>query len=332
MYNQLILFIVALLLFAIQEPGVEPFLPAGETILLGAGFFLLYALICRTALRRLQRSLGEELPRSSLMSRYLAVQQRLSILALLNLAVDVYVLNIKYYLDALPGFQQSLTLPGMAGLLLLLIHLSVMWFYSYPIYRQIHHSSLEPGAFLKGNLSFSSGILAPWFLLSILSDLLQVFETPAFLKTDAGQFLFMGTLLTVFVLFAPRLVVRLWGCRALPMTPERRELESFAEEKHFKVRNFMLWPLFGGETLTAGIIGMLPKWRYILVTRGLLGLLNVDEMKAVFAHEMGHVRRYHLLFYLAFFLCYSLLAFALQRPCGPRGTAPADGPGLAVGL
>ena len=93
---------------------------------------------------------------------------------------------------------------------------------------------------------------------------------------------------------------------------ERRELERFAEEKHFKVGDFMLWPLFGGETLTAGIVGMLPKWRYILITRGLLGLLNGDELKAVFAHEMGHVRRYHLLFYLAFFFCYSILAYALS--------------------
>jgi Zn-dependent protease with chaperone function len=312
MYNQLIYFIVALLLFAIQEPGDAPFFAPWESILLGLSLFLLYAVICRAAFRRLLHAFSDDFPRSILMSRYLAAQQRLSILALMNLAVDVYVLNIKYYLQKLPGFQQSLTLPGIVGLMLLLIHLSVMWFWSYPIYQRIHRSTMKPGAFLKGNLAFSSGILVPWLLISILSDVLQVIDAPAFLKSDAGQFLLMGALLLVFVLFAPRLVVRLWGCRALPMTPERKELEHFAEEKHFKVGNFMLWPLFGGETLTAGIIGMLPKWRYILITRGLLGLLNVDELKAVFAHEMGHVRRYHLLFYLAFFICYSLLAYALN--------------------
>ncbi len=27
---------------------------------------------------------------------------------------------------------------------------------------------------------------------------------------------------------------------------------------------------------------------------------------------MGHVRRYHMLFYLAFFFCYSILAYALS--------------------
>ena len=96
------------------------------------------------------------------------------------------------------------------------------------------------------------------------------------------------------------------------MTALRMELESFIEKNRFRIGNFMLWPIFGGEMLTAGIIGILPQWRYILITRSLLGLLSVDELKAVVAHEMGHVRRHHMLFYLAFFLCYSILAYAFN--------------------
>ena len=74
----------------------------------------------------------------------------------------------------------------------------------------------------------------------------------------------------------------------------------------------MLWPLFGNETLTAGIIGILPRLRFILITRGLLAVLDIDELKAVVAHEMGHVRRFHILIYLLFFICYSLLAYAFH--------------------
>ncbi len=157
MYNQLIYFIIALLLFAIQEPGTEAFMPLWETILLGLGLFSLYAIICCATFRRLQHDLAVNLPRALLMRRYLAAQKMLSILALLNLAVDVYVLNIKYYLHGLPGFEQSLTLPGMAGLALFLLHLAVMWVWSYPVYRHLYHSNLGPRAFLKGNLAFSAG-------------------------------------------------------------------------------------------------------------------------------------------------------------------------------
>ena len=72
MYNQLIYFIIALVLFAIQEPGAEPFLPLWETILLGVSFLVFYAVICRAAYRRLQHALAEDLPRSLLILRYLA--------------------------------------------------------------------------------------------------------------------------------------------------------------------------------------------------------------------------------------------------------------------
>ena len=312
MYNQLILFIIALLLFVIQQPGEKPFLPPLENFLLGASCFLLFVLICHVAFRRLKLALDQDFPRSTLTWRYLSTQKKLSILALVNLAVDVYILNIKYYLRSFPGFEQSLTLPGVAGLGLFLVHLGVIWAYGYPVYQRIYHSRVKPGAFLKENLSFSTAILLPWFLLSMLSDVLQALALPAFLKTEAGQFLLMGLLLITCVLFAPRLVVRLWGCRALPMGALRAELEDFAKAHHFRVGNFMLWPLFGGETLTAGIIGILPRWRYILITKGLLELLNIDELKAVVAHEMGHVRRYHMLFFLAFFLCYSILTYAFN--------------------
>ncbi|MEW5911342.1 MAG: M48 family metalloprotease, partial [Thermodesulfobacteriota bacterium] len=74
----------------------------------------------------------------------------------------------------------------------------------------------------------------------------------------------------------------------------------------------MLWPLYGGEGLTAGVMGLVRPWRYILVTRSLLGLLNQEELEAVIGHEMGHVRRRHLLWYVFFLFLLIVLAFALS--------------------
>ena len=312
MYNQLIFFLIALLLFAMQHSADEPLLPPLENLSLGVSCFLGFVLICHLTFRRLKLAVAADFRRSSLISRYLAAQTRLSILALANLAVEVYVFNIKYYLRHLPGFESSLTLAGMTGLALFLLHLGVIWAYSYPVYQRIHHSTIRPRAFLWENLAFSTAILLPWFLISIFSDLLQLLPLPVFLQSDAGQFLLMGGLLIGCLLFAPGLMVRLWGCRPLPANALRVELEEFARTHRFRIGNFLLWPLFGGDMLTAGIIGILPRWRYILITRGLLGLLNLDELKAVVAHEMGHVRRCHTLFFLAFFLCYSILAFAFN--------------------
>lgn len=64
--------------------------------------------------------------------------------------------------------------------------------------------------------------------------------------------------------------------------------------------------------LTAAVVGVLPRLRYILMTRGILRILGVEELKAVVGHEMGHVRRFHLPFYLVLFLCYSLVAYSFH--------------------
>jgi tetratricopeptide (TPR) repeat protein len=92
----------------------------------------------------------------------------------------------------------------------------------------------------------------------------------------------------------------------------REALEEFCREHRFRVGDFMYWPILAGDAITAGIMGILPRLRYILMTPSLVALLDTSELQAVAAHEMGHVRRYHIPFYLVFFLGYSVLAYSLQ--------------------
>ncbi|MBW1849815.1 MAG: M48 family metalloprotease, partial [Deltaproteobacteria bacterium] len=62
--------------------------------------------------------------------------------------------------------------------------------------------------------------------------------------------------------------------------------------------------------ITAGVMGLIKKFRYILVTGPLLNFLEPDEIDAVIAHEIGHIKRKHLIFYLVFFTGYMLLSYA----------------------
>ncbi|MGC8720027.1 MAG: M48 family metalloprotease, partial [Thermodesulforhabdaceae bacterium] len=52
--------------------------------------------------------------------------------------------------------------------------------------------------------------------------------------------------------------------------------------------------------------------RYILITPALIQILDHDEMLAVIAHEMGHVRKFHIPFYLVLFVGYILIVYALS--------------------
>jgi len=49
----------------------------------------------------------------------------------------------------------------------------------------------------------------------------------------------------------------------------------------------------------------------LLITPALLQVLSRDELEAVLGHELGHVKRHHLLYYVLFFGGYLVLSYAL---------------------
>lgn len=310
MYNQLLYFIAALLIFTLQPPGAKPLLPPSATVLASLILFGLYVALCRRAFKPLRRALDADASPAWLSRNFHAIQSRLSIVGLLFLACYALILNVKTYLQVLPGFPWSQTLHGAAGLVLYMAHLAVIWILGHPVYQRIHHSTQSLGAYIRASGSFQVAILVPWFLISLLGDLFDLVPKPPFFSTAAGQVVVFSVLLGTFLSFGPSLVVRLWGCKPLPESPLRTALEEFCERHRFRIGDFKLWPLFGGEMLTAGVMGVLPGLRYILITRGLLTLLNRQELEAVVAHEMGHVKRFHLPFYLLLFLGFFAMALS----------------------
>ncbi len=157
-------------------------------------------------------------------------------------------------------------------------------------------------------------ILFPWFALSLLYDLLSLSPIRGFdalLNRVEGQLLFFGGFLVLLAVFLPRLLQTWWGCRPLPDSPKARALRGFLREQGFRYRQILSWPLLEGRALTAGIMGLVGRYRYLLVTESLLAVLSEDELKAVAAHEMGHARYRHLLFYLLFFLGFMFLSYGL---------------------
>ena len=66
--------------------------------------------------------------------------------------------------------------------------------------------------------------------------------------------------------------------------------------------------------MTAGVVGIIPGLRYILITPALIETLSREELEAVIAHEIGHVKKYHLLLYVFLLSGFSLLAGMLAEP------------------
>jgi STE24 endopeptidase len=111
--------------------------------------------------------------------------------------------------------------------------------------------------------------------------------------------LFAAVLATPFIL---RLAVR---ARPLPDGPVRRRLEAYSRRVGFRCRDILLWPA-DKDVLNAAVIGAFPRFRYVLITEGLLATLREEEVEAVFAHEAGHARRGHVLLFFGFTSVFAL--------------------------
>ena len=62
--------------------------------------------------------------------------------------------------------------------------------------------------------------------------------------------------------------------------------------------------------ITAGVMGLVSRFRYIMVTEALLEMLTPDEIDQVIAHEIGHIKHHHLVLYLLFFIGFMLISYA----------------------
>jgi len=314
MFNNVIYFIIVLLLYNISLPGSGP---EGSPVL-SIGLFLLswigFALYCSISFRRtLERSRSEE-GKLSLAGSYQSLVFQLSVIAILLFGFDVWVLHLKYWLHAIPGVGRLTAIHGLLALVVFVFYLATIWFFGHPAYEVAFQTGLSRRSFVLSNVRLNLPIVFPWVSLMLLYDLLLFIPWPsfqAFLDDAAGQMVFFTLFLTVLMVFMPGLIQSWWGCEPYPPSEKAQALREFLQEKGFKYRQILKWPVFEGRMLTAGIMGLVPRYRYILITESLVEILSVEELKAVLAHEMGHIKYRHLFFYLFFFLGFMFLSFGL---------------------
>lgn len=105
----------------------------------------------------------------------------------------------------------------------------------------------------------------------------------------------------------PVLIRLCWGLRPLADRTAERVMRDELAANGVRVAAVLAWPeaLLGHST--AGVIGLLPRFRYLLVSPSLLEALAPDELQAVTAHEAGHLKHRHLWFFLAAIVGFSLL-------------------------
>lgn len=158
----------------------------------------------------------------------------------------------------------------------------------------------------------------PYLVLALFLDLTPLFGL-AFLEETiaANPYLYLlmlaGILLFAFLilLFLSPVLIYFWECQPMENSFRHEKLSEFCNQVGFKHGGFKVWNLFN-QSYTAGIIGILPPFRYILFTRPILRFPS-ETLIAILTHEMGHARHKHLMLYplVLFLLIFLSMALTL---------------------
>lgn len=312
MFGNFIYFIVVLLIYATYPPSETTHFTAGETAILFLLLFLFFGLFSWLSFYRLSKRIGGHgTPFSADM--FTSIQNRLSVMAIFFFIADIYGLNITDFLSRIPLLEAFPTIQAVICLAVFIGYLSIAWSAAYSTYRLLHSTSLDRLGYVFSNISFALPVLIPWIVLSGVADAIHSlpFESAKrFLSSTEGELLYFLVFMAVIALVGPAMIQKFWRCKPLPPGPVRNRIENVCREAAISYRDIVKWPLFGGRMITAGVMGLTKRFRYIMVTPALLQYLSGDELDAVIAHEIGHVKLKHLLFYLFFFTGYMLIAYS----------------------
>ncbi len=247
---------------------------------------------------------------------------RLSIFALIIFAINLYGFKLNFYFSQITFFDLIPTAEAIIFLSLFIFYLIIIWSSAYDVQKHNFAGKISKKDFIISNLSFSLPALLPWFCLSIIADLLKFLPWQGLnnlLNTTAGEIGYIAIFIVAISILGPVLIQKLWNCKPLEPGEPRTKIENVCNQAKLKYADILKWELFGGTTsstigITAGVMGIIARFRYILVTPALLHLLNDDEINAVIQHEIGHVKKHHMIFYLLFFAGFIACNFLFFEP------------------
>jgi STE24 endopeptidase len=200
------------------------------------------------------------------------------------------------------------------------------WLVHFDAERAFHQTreSAEPFWSRSGHFLYN---LRPFAFLILLPVLLfagqQTFSrfAPKLAESFVARVVSFSLVPILFV-GLPILIRPVLGLQPMPAGPTRDRLEELARKFRFRFSNILVWHT-RGSMANALVVGVVPWARYIVFTDRLLETLSPDEQDAVFGHEVGHVKHWHIPYYALFFLL-SAVAVAVVVSLALAGLATAQ--------
>ncbi len=315
MFSNFLYFLCALILYTTCYYPEGVYTPPDHSLLYAFISILFFISLCRISFKRLLKK--ADFNKFKLDNAINAYITKFSIFALVIYSSDLYYFRLKLFLDDYKIFHIFPTLEAIIFLLIFLFYLIIIWDSAWICQKQFFPKSVKRQDYIISNISFSLPALIPWFLLSIIADFIQILPfkfLSDFLSNPVGEILYILIFLMFMAVFGPFLIKKMWRCKPLDQGHAREVINQLSIKTNFKYTDILKWDLFGGTMITAGIMGLWSKFRYLLVTPALIGLLDDKEIESVISHEIGHVKKKHLYFYIFFFIVYMVCVYFLFDP------------------
>lgn len=307
-YNNLLYFLVVILVLSTNTAPAQPQFSLAVVL----STFFAKAIAYRWALGRTFAPKKSYSP-----TQYTTAERKGAILAIIMFSLDVYLLDCQYFLGRFPLAEKLPVITSFLCLVLFTFYLVLLWDAAARSYQSSFGQQDNPGAFILTNIKTNLPIILPWLILSLLADLLRLSPLPIIknlLNSTWGEGIFFLLFFLCLAIVFPVLITKIWGCTTLPNGPARERIERFCKSQDVQYRDILLWPIFEGHALTAGVMGLTPRFRYLLVTPALLTALSPEEVEAVMAHELGHVKKRHLQLYFLLFLGFGTISQMITYP------------------
>ena len=147
-------------------------------------------------------------------------------------------------------------------------------------------------------------VLLPWLLLRAIVDSHELWPKGVrdLAVHPVASVVFFVVLVAASATFLPLFLKRLFRTVSMPPSDIRSRLEGLLERSGLRFRDVLVWRMGRARILNAGVMGIVPRYRYVLFSDALLEALTPTECEAVMGHEIGHAKHRHVLVYLILIL------------------------------
>ncbi len=216
---------------------------------------------------------------------------------------------------AIPKLSGNYLLQNVTGMLIYIFIAVCSWLPWFYLHRRTNPGSWALWSYLIHKFRYTFFILGLWLPGIILNEYLDSEQS----LISGGELEIISTIL--FLLLAwifPFFLRKFWGCTLLDDKELKDQITALTTKAGVKIRGIYLWNLGGKSIPNAAMVGFLPPFQYLFISHGLINRLNEDEILGVIAHEIGHLKKRHILFYLlmsitALSVCEPLIGMFLQN-------------------